>query len=146
MKTDDKDLFAFLGLMPPDIKQRMIVCIEAVYGATIESHKENQIREAETLITDVQQNPEKHTTAKLDKAFPKILGRYEISEDLEYRIEVAKQFIGYRSRTIYDPKGTVEQHRTATYEEYLQSDNYKSYQERYAPSNNPRKGKGGVKS
>ena len=141
MTVNEKDLYAFLGLMPPDIKQRMVACIEAVYGATIENHKEQQLQAAETLITDIQQNPDKYTTAKLKSLFPEILGEYEISEDLAYRIEVAQQFIGYRSRTKYHPGGAVEQHRQATYEDYLQSDDYKSYDERYAPENNPRKGK-----
>jgi len=144
MSENDKDLLAFLGLMPPDMRKRMIASIEAVYGATIESHKENQIREAETLITDIQQNPDKYTTAKLKAMFPEIVGEYDISDDLAFRIEDAKHFIGYRTRTIYNTNGTVEEHRQATYEDYLQSDNCKSFPEFYASRKNPRKRKGGA--
>ena len=124
MAVNDKDLFAFLGLMPLDIKQRMVACIEAVHGGTVAAHKEQKIQAVEALLTDIQQNPDKYTTAKLKNLFPETLGRYDVSEDLEHRIEVAEQFIGCRNVIKYNTDGTVEQNKHMTYDEFLNSENY----------------------
>jgi hypothetical protein len=125
MKTNDKDVAAFLGLMPPDIKQRMIVCIEAVYGDTIERHKERAIQEAEALIVKIQQNPEEYTNASVHALFSESIGNYPISEDLRHRIEVVTKFIGHRSIIETNTDGTVEERNNVSFEDFINSESYK---------------------
>jgi hypothetical protein len=124
MAVSDKEIITFLNQMPPEMKQDAIKGMEFLRRMTIDEYRAKQIEAAEALIIDIQNNPKNYSTAILKNKFPEILGDFVISVDLENRIEIIKQFIGYRSQTIYNTDGSVEQHRNATYDEYIQSERH----------------------
>ena len=125
MKVTDKDIFAFIGLMPPDMKQSAINGLEFLRGMTIADYKAKQIEAAELLVTDVQNNPDNYTTASLNNKIRETLGSFEISKDLAQRIELVKRFIGMKgievvNGTEYD-RARAERQNKMTWNEYMES-------------------------
>ena len=127
MPVSDKDLITFINQMPPEMKQNAIKGIEFLRCMTIADYKAKQIEAAEALIIDIQHNPAIYTTVILNEKFKELLGGFEISEELEKRIMVIKHFISYRSAIKYNTDGSVEEHKNATYDEYIKSKNYEDY-------------------
>ena len=129
MTAKDRELVTFINQMPPEMKQDAIKGLEFLRGMTIAEYKEQQIKAAEALITDIQNNPANYTTAILNDRFPDILGYFEISDDLNRRIEIIKHFISHRSGMVFHTDGSIEEHKNATYEEYINSDKHRKYLE-----------------
>ena len=127
MAVSDKEIITFLNQMPPEMKRDAIKGIEFLRRTTIEEYKAKQIEVAEALITDIQNNPANYSTIILNNKFSELLGDFEISDELKKRIEVIKHFIGYRTTVIFNTDGSVEQHKTETYNEYIQSKRYADY-------------------
>ena len=127
MAYSDKEIITFINQMSPEMKQDAIKGLEFLRRMTIADYKQQQIEAAEALITDIQNNPDNYTTAKLNHQFPDLLGEFEISEDLENRIEIVRHFIGYRTKVIYKTDGSVERHKSATYGEYIKSKNHEEF-------------------
>jgi len=127
MTAKDKEIITFINQMPKDMKQYAIQGLEFLRGSTIADYKAKQIEAAEALITDVQNNPADYSSVILDKRFVELLGDFEISPDLEKRIMSIKHFISYRSVVKYDTDGSVEEHKNATYDEYIKSKNHADY-------------------
>lgn len=129
MTISDRDLITFLNQMPPEMKQNAIKGIEFLRCMTIADYKSQQIAEAEALITDVQNNPNNYSTVILNNKFAEILGDFQISEDLEKRIEIVNHFIGFRTSIVYNTDGSIEEHKNASYEDYINSKHYAEYTE-----------------
>lgn len=127
MAVSDKEIITFLNQMPPEMKQDAIKGMEFLRRITIEDYKKQQIEAAEALVTDIQNNPGKYSTVILNDKFRDLLGEFEISDELRKRIEIVKHFIGYRTSTIFNTDGSIEQHKNDTYDEYLKSKNYEDF-------------------
>ena len=127
MAHKDKEIITFLNQMPPEMKRDAIKGMEFLRRMTIEDYIKQQIEAAESLITDIQNNPGNYSTVILNNKFRDLLGEFEISDDLKKRIEVIKHFIGYRNTVIFNTDGSVEEHKKATYDEFIQSKNYKDF-------------------
>ena len=127
MTHSDKEIITFLNQMPPEMKRDAIKGMEFLRRMTIEDYIKQQIEAAESLITDIQNNPANYTTVILNNRFFDLLGDFEISDALKNRITIIKHFIGYRSRIIYNTDGSVEEHKNATYDEYIQSNRHTDY-------------------
>jgi len=119
MAVTDKDILAFISQMPPDMKRSAIENIEALRGVTIAEYKAKQIEAAETLITDVKQNPDSYQENNLYEKFKELIGRFEIPGDLDYQIALVKHFVGYRGMRIQHTDGTVETRANLTFDEYV---------------------------
>ena len=141
MSVSDKEIITFLNQMPPEMKQDAIKGMEFLRRMTITDYKTQQIEAAEALITDVQINPNNYSTVTLGTKLRELLGEFEISEDLRKRIKIVEHFVGYRSRTVFNTDGSVESHKYATYDEYLQSKNYREYMEYLTEESPKRKSK-----
>jgi len=94
-------------------------------GSTIADYKEKQIEAAELLVTDVQNNPDNYTTASLNNKIRETLGSFEVSKDLQQRIELVKRFIGMKgievvNGTEYD-RARAERQNKMTWNEYMES-------------------------
>lgn len=127
MAVSDKDLITFINQMPPDMKQDAIKGMEFLRHITIAEYKAQQIEAAEALIIDIQNNPDNYSTVLLKNKFAELLGAFEISEDLEKRIEIIEHFIGYRTVVVYNTDGSIEEHKNVTYSEYIKSDKYEDF-------------------
>jgi len=119
MTVTDKDIFAFIAQMPPDMKQNAVKGLEFLRGVTIADYKAKQIEAAETLVADVKQNPDNYMENSLYEKFKELIGGFEIPGDLDYQIALVKHFIGYRGMKINNTDGTVETRDGLTFDEYV---------------------------
>ena len=127
MTMSDKEIITFLNQMPPEMKQDAIKGMEFLRRITIADYKAKQIEAAEALISYIQNNPETYSRVLINKKFFELLGEFEISDDLKKRIDIIEHFMGYRNTTVYNTDGSVEQHKNATYDEYINSKHYEEY-------------------
>jgi len=119
MTVTDKDIFAFIAQMPPDMKQNAVKGLEFLRGVTIADYKAKQIEAAETLVADVKQNPNNYQENSLYEKFKELIGGFEIPGNLDYQIALVKHFIGYRGMKINNTDGTVETRDGLTFDEYV---------------------------
>ena len=118
-KHPDQDLWVCLEQMPPEMKKRVIAFIEAEIGLTIPEYREKQIKAAEAFIADVKANPGDYTSLKYNQRRDETVGLFDISDELENELERIRLFIGYRNTIVRHTDGTVEEHRDASYDEFL---------------------------
>ena len=118
-KNPDHDLRVCLEQMPPDMKQRVITFVESEIGMTIPEYREKQIKAAEAFIADVKANPGEYTTLKYNQRRSETVGHFDISDELEDELELIRRFIGYRTTTVRHTNGATEEHRDASYDEFM---------------------------
>ena len=115
----DKDLSVCLRQMPDDMKQRVIAYVESELGMTIPEYKTMQIAAGYELVADIKLNPVDYTTVVFNQKVAATVGNFDIPEELEKELELARLFIGYRTSTKYETDGTIEKHPDASYDDFI---------------------------
>ena len=116
--NENKDIYACIAQMPPDMKQRIVDKIESELGMTVSEYKEKQFKATELLIADVKENPGAYTTARLNRELSGLLRGFDEPDELKNEIMRIKMFISHRNTVIFNTDGSVERNADVSYEEF----------------------------